>query len=136
MEKIRSTQLVLDRKRYSNQKLYFLPYKTKLVEVTEELSSVLVCKYAMQTLLRYGKCAWDTCKIPVDNGIIPEHGLKGRLSVRSKKFKEQVEPGLVNFFKTVVVPLSGPRPIRATAEESGAIIRDSEDTLGLDPEWT
>jgi hypothetical protein len=136
MEKIRSTQLVLNRKRYSNQKLFFLPYKTELVEVTEALGNVLVCKYAMQTLLRYGKGAWDTCRLSVENGTIPEHGLKGRCSVRSKKFKREVEPGLVNFFATVVVPLSGPRPTRATAEESGAVIRDSEDTLELDPEWT
>jgi hypothetical protein len=53
MEKIRSTQLVLDRKRNDNQKLFFLPYKTELVEVAEELGNVLVCKYAMQTLLHY-----------------------------------------------------------------------------------
>jgi hypothetical protein len=62
--------------------------------------------------------------------------LKGKTSVRSKKYKEEVEPGLVEFFQKVVVPLSGPRPTRATAEESGAVIRDSKDTLELDPEWT
>jgi hypothetical protein len=136
MEKIRSTQLVLNTKRYSNQKLFFLPYKTELVEVAEALGNVVVCKYAMQTLLRYGKGAWDTCRLAVESGTVPEHGLKGKASVKSKKFKEQVEPGLVHFFETVVVPLSGPRPTRATAEESGAVIRDSEDTLELDPEWT
>jgi hypothetical protein len=52
------------------------------------------------------------------------------------KYKEEVEPGLVDFFEKVVVPLPGPRPTRATADESGAVIRDSEYTLELDPEWT
>jgi hypothetical protein len=61
--------------------------------------------------------------------------LKGKSTVKSKKFKEEVEPGLLNFFETVVLPLSGPRPTRAMAEESGAVMRDSEDTLELDPEW-
>ncbi len=62
--------------------------------------------------------------------------MKGKSRVKSKKFKEEVEPGLVNFFEKVVLPLSGPRPTRDTAEESGAVMRDSEDTLELDPEWT
>jgi hypothetical protein len=32
--------------------------------------------------------------------------------------------------------LLGPRPTWATAEESGAVIPDLEETLELDPEWT
>jgi hypothetical protein len=136
MEKIRSTQLVLKKKRYSNQKLFFLPFKTELVEVTEALGDVTICQHAMMILLRFGRSAWATCRLAVENGTIPEHGLKGKATVKSKKFKLEVEPGLMDFFKKVVVPLSGPRPTRATAEESGAVIRDSEDTLELDPEWT
>jgi hypothetical protein len=140
MEKIRATKLILGndyKKRYTGDlKLYLLPYKTELTEVTEALGDITICKFAMMALLRYGKTAWYNCKIAVDNGTIPEHGLKGKASVRSKKFKQEVEPGLEDFFRTVILPLSGPRPTRATAEESGAVIRDSEDTLELDPEWT
>jgi hypothetical protein len=47
MEKIRGAQLLLKKKRYSNEKLYFLPYKTEVTEVTEALGDVTVCKYAM-----------------------------------------------------------------------------------------
>jgi hypothetical protein len=36
-----------------------------------------------------------------------------------------------------VMPLSGPRPTRSTRQQSGAIkVRDYEDTVELDPEWT
>jgi hypothetical protein len=139
MEKIRSTKLVLGNdynKRATNQKLYLLPHQTELADVNEALGGVKVCKHAMMALLRYGRRAWDTCKKSVDNGTIPEHGLTGKVNVRSKRFKEEVEPGLLEFFNTVVVPLSGARPSRATAENSGAVIRDYENTLELDPEWT
>ena len=89
------------------------------------------------TFLRFGKNAWDTCRLAVDNGTIPEHGLKGKENVRSKKFKLDVEPGLRAFFERVVLPLSsGPRPTRVTREEYGAVARHSEDIKELDPEWT
>jgi hypothetical protein len=116
MEKIRGAQLLLKKKRYSNETLFFLPYKTEVTEVTEALGDVMVCKYAMITLLRFRVGAWDTCKLAVDNATLPQHDLKRKTSVRSKKYKEEVEPGLVNFFQKVVVLLSGPRPTRATAD--------------------
>jgi hypothetical protein len=136
MEKIRGTKLVLKPKQHGNQPLYFLPYKTELTEVANELQDFKLCKFAMMALLRYGKTAWSTCKLAVENGTVPEHGLKGKANVRSKKFKQDVEPGLKAFFATVVLPLSGPRPTRFTRQESGAITRDSEDMKELDPEWT
>jgi hypothetical protein len=75
MEKIRATKLILCddyKKRYtSNLKLYLLPYKTELTEVTEALGDITICKFAMVALLRYGLRAWDTCnKTAVDNGTI------------------------------------------------------------------
>jgi hypothetical protein len=57
--------------------------------------------------------------------------------MRSRRFKTEVEPGLKDFFSTVVLPLSGPRPTRWTRQESGAVDEaDFEDVSELDPEWT
>jgi hypothetical protein len=85
MEKIRARQLVPKNKRYGTASLYYLPYKTELMEVTEALGNVTICKYALMALLRFGKVSWDMCKVAVDNGIIPEHGLKGKSMLKSKK---------------------------------------------------
>jgi hypothetical protein len=59
MEKIRGAQLLIKNKRHSNDKLYFLPYKTELTEVTEALGDLIVCQYAIMALLRVGKAAWE-----------------------------------------------------------------------------
>jgi hypothetical protein len=136
MEKIRGTKLLVEKRGEKPQPVYFIPYKTELTEIAKELGNVKICKYALMALFRYGKRAWETCRLAVDNGTIPEHGLKGKQNVRSKTFKLEVEPGIKAFFETVVLPLSGPRPTRFTREASGAIVRDLEDTLELDPEWT
>ncbi len=138
MEKIRGAQLLLNNKtRICNKKGFFLPYRAEVTEVTKAFGLVTVCKYAMTTLLRYGNCAWDTCKVAVDNATMPEYGVKGKSSLRSlKKYKEEVKPGLIGFFQNVILPLLGQHPTRATAEDYGAVIWDSEDTLELDPEWT
>ena len=54
-----------------------------------------------------------------------------------KKFKLQVEPGLKQFFESVISTFSGPRPTRSTRQQSGAIDEeDFEDVTELDPEWT
>jgi hypothetical protein len=140
MEKIRATNLVLadDNRRVAvNQPLYFIPFTTELPEVAEVMVKVKVCRTAMMVLLRMGKIAWATCKQAVDSGSNPQHGLKGQECARSRKFKLKVEPALIEFFETVVKPLSGPRPTRSTRQASGAIdVRDYEDTSELDPEWT
>ena len=54
----------------------------------------------------------------------------------SKKFKLEVEPGLKEFFESVALSLSGPRPTCFAREECGAATRDAEDRKELDPEWT
>ena len=63
--------------------------------------------------------------------------MKGQECARSTKFKNEVEPGLQDFFARIVLPLSGPRPCRPTRQQSGPIKKeDFEDTSELDPEWT
>jgi hypothetical protein len=136
MEKIRGSKLVEEKRGVPPQLVFFLPYKTKLMGIAKELGNMKICKYALCALFRTGKRAWDTCRLAVKNGTIPEHGLKGKENVRSKKFKLETEPGLKAFFETVVLPLSGPRPTRFTREASGAVIRDLEEIKELDPEWT
>lgn len=108
----------------------------EVMEVTEALANVTVCKYAKMTLLQFWKGVWDTCRLAANNGTTPEHGLKGKVIVRSKNFKQEVKPDLINFFKTVVLPLLGPHPTQATAEKSGTVIQDPEVTVELDLEWT
>jgi hypothetical protein len=90
------------------------------------------------TVLPMRKTAWLTCKQAVDSGTTPQHGLKGQECARSNKFRNEVEPGLKEFFDTVVIPLSGSRPTSLTREQSGAIGVDflDEDLTELDPEWT
>jgi hypothetical protein len=138
MEKIRATKLIMVDKMRDNQNapLYFIPFLTKLPEVVEVLGEFKVCKHVMMAMLRMGKDAWATCKQAVDSGKSPQHGLKGQECARSKKFKNLVEPGLVEFYATVVLPLSGPCPTRLTRQQSGATVKDVEDTSELDPEWT
>jgi hypothetical protein len=104
-------KLVLgDDKRQNNQNvlLYFIPFLTELPEVAEVLGNVKVCK------LRVEKDAWATCKQAVDSGTSPQHGLKGQECTRSKQFKNLVEPGRMEFYATVVLPLSGPPPTFST----------------------
>jgi hypothetical protein len=135
IEKIRATKLC----QVVGEELpnYCLPFTTELPKVAEALGEVKICKFAMMALLRMGRRAWSTCKEAVDSGINPQHGLKGKECPRSKKFKVQVEPGLQQFFESVIIPLSGPRPTRSTREKSGAVDKeDFEDFTELDPEWT
>jgi hypothetical protein len=129
MEKIRGTRLLEEKRGERPQPVCFIPHKTEFAEVAQELTILKVCKHALMALLRCGKHAWDT-------GTIPEHGLKGKENVRSKKFKEEFAPGLKEFFESAALPLSGPRPTRFTRQESGAVARDSEVTKELDPGWT
>ena len=118
------------------QPMYFIPYKTELTEHANKLGNIKTCKYALMTLLWYRKSAWDTwcLLLAVDKGTIPEHHLKGKENVWSKKFKLDVESGLKEFFERVELPLSGPRPTRFTREESGTVTWDLEDIKELDPE--
>jgi hypothetical protein len=109
MEKIRATKLILiDEMRPNNQNapLYFIQILTELPEVTEVLEEHKVCKHVMMVMLPMGKDLWATCKQAVDIGTSPQHGLKGQECARSKKFKNLVEPGLVEFDATVVLPFS------------------------------
>jgi hypothetical protein len=140
IEKIRATKLVAGQ-RQKNQflQLYFIPFTTELPDVAEKLGDVRICKCAMMAVLRMGRSAWSTCKEAVDSGSNPQHGLKGQECARSKKFKIQVEPGLKEFYTTVVIPLSGPRPTRSTRQQSGAANAEEDledDFTELDPEWT
>jgi hypothetical protein len=41
--------------------------------------------------------------------------------VRSKIFKQEIEPQLAEFFKDTVLTLSGPRPIRFAREVGGDV---------------
>jgi hypothetical protein len=145
MEKIRATRLVLgENNRQKNRflPLFFIPFTTELPEVAEVLGDVKICKCAMMTVLRMGRTAWSTCKQAVDSGSNPQHGLKGQECARSKKFKNEVEPGLKEFYTNVVFPLSGPRPTRSTRQQSGAAYTEAQDLdeeddfTELDPEWT
>jgi hypothetical protein len=52
-----------------NQPLYFLPYKTELTEVANELQDFKLCKFAMMVLLRYGKKPAGV--LAVENGTVP-----------------------------------------------------------------
>jgi hypothetical protein len=138
MEKIRATKLVLgENNRQTNRflPLFFIPFTTELPEVAEVLGDVKICKCAMMTVLRMGRAAWLTCKEAVDSGSNPQHGLKGQECARSKKFKVEVEPSLKEFYTSVVLPLSGPRPTRSTRQQLGAADAE-EDFTELDPEWT
>jgi hypothetical protein len=69
-------------------------------------------------------------------GAPPDHGLKGKENVRSKIFKQEIEPQLAEFFEDTVLTLSGPRPTRFAREAGGDVeIRDDNDIQELDPEW-
>jgi hypothetical protein len=83
-----------------------------------------------------GKDAWVTCKQAVESDTSPQYGLKGQECARSKKFKNLVEPRLMEFYATVVLPLSGPRPTHLARQQSGVTVEDIEDTSELNPEWT
>jgi hypothetical protein len=79
--------------------------------------------------------AWLSYKHAVDSGTTPQPGLKGKECAPSNKFKCEVEPGLKLFFKTVVIPLSGPGLTCPKRQQSGAIEEsDFEGTSKLDPE--
>jgi hypothetical protein len=52
-----------------NQPLYFLPYKTELTEVANELQDFKLCKFAMMVLFRYGKKPPGV--LAVENGTVP-----------------------------------------------------------------
>jgi hypothetical protein len=116
--------------------MYCLPFTTELQEVAEVLGEVKICKFAMMVVLRMSRRPWFTCKQAVDSGTNPQHELKGRECPRSNNFKLQVEPGLQQFFKSVILPLSGPCPTHSTKEHSGAINKeDFEDFTKQDLEW-
>jgi hypothetical protein len=92
----------------------------------------------MMAMLRMGKDAWVNCKQAVESGTIPQHGLKGQESscARSKTFKNLVEPGLMEFYATVVLPLSRLRPTHLAWQQLDATVEDIEDISELKPEWT
>jgi hypothetical protein len=140
MEKIQATKLALgDNMRQNNQNapLYFIPFLTELPEVAEVLCNVKVCKHAIMAMLLMGKDAWVSCKQAVESGTSPQHGLKGQECARSKTFfKNLVEPGLMEFYATVVLPLSGPHPTCLTCQQVGATVEDFEGTSELDLEGT
>jgi hypothetical protein len=62
--------------------------------------------------------------------------VEGTRMCKVKKFKNLVEPGFMEFYANVVLPLSGLRRTHSTWQQAGATVEDFEDTSELDPAWT
>jgi hypothetical protein len=114
--------------------------------VASRLNDVALCQVALMDLLLVRKHLWSTCVKAVKSGSVPVHGSCGKVSNKYETFIEKVEPALKSFFDDTLLKLAGARPTRfvrnhvTTANGNMEVrrneVRDNNDILELDPEWT
>jgi hypothetical protein len=147
MERIRNVNVIINKLLPTKEKLgrkFQSELKGRLV--SDQLNDILVCKSSLMNILLSKRIFWRTCETAVNNGSIPHHaGNKGKEAHSRKVFKTQVEPALKVFFDDMLLKLAGVRPTRyvrnLVKRVSGQMevqneVRDDNDFLELDPEWT
>jgi hypothetical protein len=112
-----------------DSKVYSLPFTTEIIELAEEFEGIKICNNALMAVFRIGRGFWKTCERAAATGTAPEHGLKGKENVRSKVFKQEIEPQLAEFFEDTVLTLSGPRPIDLQGKRQEATWRYATTTI-------
>jgi hypothetical protein len=132
MEKIKVGKLL--NRVVRDSKVYSLPFMTEIFELAESLAGIKICKNALMAIFRIGRGFWKICeRAAATTGTAPKHALKGKENVRSKIFKQEIEPQLAEFFEDTVLTLSGPRPTRFAKEAGGDVeIRDSNNIQEFD----
>ena len=95
-------------------------------EGLHELKHGMVCKDAISILLDYGRRKWKQCQTKVAKNIVFEHGSKGKLAPKAKRFAAEVEDGLHAFFHEIK-QFGSPKTTRFVREETGTGLRDGED---------
>jgi hypothetical protein len=66
--------------------------------VIEALQKHKICKSALMELMSVGKDWWRTCRNHLNRGTVPVHGLKNKPSNRKRKFRDEEEAYLIEFF--------------------------------------
>ena len=103
--------------------------------INNSLSTIRICQHAFAAIFRQGRFAFNTLQSHAKNNTVPVHGNTGRLSLQTRKIKEEVYPRLKLHFENVILPLSAPRPTRFTRCVVMKIknVRDTNDIIELDP---
>ena len=94
----------------------------------DALKDWMVCRDAISLLLDYHKVKWKTCRDAVVNNKLPEHGNKGKVLGRAKRFAEEVKEDLDLFFQEMK-QFSTPTATRVVREECGTGLRDGEENV-------
>jgi hypothetical protein len=86
-----------------------------------------ICKSALMELIFARKKWWGTCREHLRSGTVPVHGLKGRPSNRKRKFREEEEAHLIEFF-VEVKEFAEPSATRFVLEKTGESSTRNDDT--------
>ena len=92
------------------------------------LKNYMVYKDAIAPLPDYRRIKWRTCQQAVKQNHLPDHGNKGRLSGKAKRFAVEVKADLHDFFKEIK-QFAAPKSTRFIREETGSGLRDGEENL-------
>ena len=92
------------------------------------LKNYMVCKDAIALLLDYGRIKWRTCQQAVKRNHLPDHGNKGKLTGKAKRFAVEVKADLHDFFKEIK-QFAAPKSTRFVREETGIGLCDGKENL-------
>jgi hypothetical protein len=82
---------------------FLTPPHTAIAQLNE-IKCHMICKSALLSLLGVGYKWFNTCQDFVKDGVMPTHGLAGKVSNRKRKFVAEEEAGLQAFLKQFAEP--------------------------------
>jgi hypothetical protein len=96
-----------------------------------------ICQSALMELIDVKKVWWGTCRKHIKMGTPPVHKLKGKASNRKRKFTQEEEAELIEFFEEVKA-LGEPSATRFVLEKTGELsTRDNDEEMTyLPPCWS
>jgi hypothetical protein len=96
-----------------------------------------ICQSAMMEIIGVRHGWWGTCRKHIQLGTPPVHRLKGKASNRKRKFAQEEEADLIDYFMEIK-DLGEPSATRFVAEKIGELsTRDNDvDVTYLPPSWS
>jgi len=109
-----------------------LPDPKPSAEVLAILQSTQICQSSLMLILGIGKRAWSTARTSAETGLVPAHGLKGRVGAASNKSTEVdslVREDVIEYLEDLSLSYGEPRATVVVRTLTGVSLRNSDNEI-------